>query len=122
MVNLMKEVYALFDAKWKVSARTCATSHQTPSGGKAQPSKPAAPRDGKNSKKRLKDRDFSPPGDDEGKRRKTDNPEVELQNQGRPFACPFHKYDPFKYSLNSDTGAAYRSCLGPGFTTISHVK
>ena len=122
MVTLMKEVYAMFDSEWKVSARTCATSQQGSCGGQAQPSKLAAPRDGKNSKKRLKDRDSSPPGDDNGKRKKRDDPDAELQKQDRPFACPFHKYDPYKYSLNSDTGAAYRSCLGPGFTSISHVK
>ena len=122
IVTLMKEVYAMFGSEWKVSARTCAASQQGSSGGQAQPSKLTAPRDGKNSKKRLKDRDSSPPGDDNGKRKKRDEPDAELQKQGRPFACPFHKYDPYKYSLNSDTGAAYRSCLGPGFTSISHVK
>lgn len=45
-----------------------------------------------------------------------------LQYQGRPFACPFRKYDPYKYTLNSNTGTTYRSCLGPGFRPISHVK
>ena len=126
MVTLMKEVYAMFDSEWKVSARTCAASQEGSSKGHAQPNKLAAPRDCENSKKRPKDReknrDSSPPGDDNGKRRKRDDPEAGLQNQGRPFACPFNKYDPYKYSLNSDTGAAYRSCLGPGFTSISHVK
>ena len=112
----------MFDSEWKLSARTCATSQQRSSGGQAQTSKLAAPRHGESSKKRPKDRDSSPPGDDNGKRRKRDDAEAGLQNQGRPFACPFHKYDPYKYSLNSDTGAAYRSCLGPGFTSISHVK
>ena len=122
MVTLMKEVYAMFDSEWKLSARTCANSQQASSGGQALPSKLAAPRNGKNSKKRSKDRDSSPPGDDNGKRRKRDDPDAGLQNKGRLFACPFHKYDPYKYSLNSDTGAVYRTCLGPGFTSISHVK
>lgn len=122
MVTLMKEVYAMFDSEWKVSARSCTNFQEGSTRGKAQPSNLAAPRGGINSKKRLKDRDSSPPDDDNGKRRKKDDPDAGRQKQDRPFACPFYKYDPYKYSLNSDTGAAYRSCQGPGFTSISHVK
>lgn len=122
MVTLMKEVYAIFDSGWKVNVQTCASSQQGSSGNQAQTSKREAPRLDKNPKRRKKDRDSSPPGDDDGKRKKRDDPDAGLQNQCRLFACPFHKYDPYKYSLNSDTGAAYRSCQGPGFTSISHVK
>lgn len=122
MVTLMKEVYAMFDSGWKVNVQTCASSQQGSSGTQAPTSKREAPRLDKNPKKRKKDRDSSPPGDDDGKRKKRDDPDAGLQNQCRLLACPFHKYDPYKYSLNSDTRAAYRSCQGPGFTSISYVK
>ena len=119
MVTLMKEVYAMFDSKWKANIRTCATSQQGSSGTHARPSQIEAPRAGQHSKKRMKDRDTSPPGKGNGKRKKNDDPKVGLHRQ---FACPFHKYDPYKYSLNSDTGAAYKSCMGPGSVSISHLK
>ena len=122
MVALMKEVYAMFDSGWKVGVRTCATSQQKTSGTQAQPSKSEASLVKKNAKKRMNDRDSSPPGDDDdGKRRKKDDRDTVLQQQRRPFACPFHKYDPYKYSLDSDVGSKYRSCLGPGFKFVSHV-
>lgn len=122
MVTLMKEVYAMFDSGWKLNVRTCANSQQGSSGTQAQPSKREAPSLEQNPKRRKKDRDSSPPGDDDGRRKKRKDPDAGLQNQGRPLACPYHKYDPYKYSLNSDTGAAYRSCLVFASTSISHVK
>ena len=122
IVTLMKEVYALFDTIWRIKVRTCAPSQQESSGTQSQPSKLETPWVGGTNKKRKKDRDSSPPGDGNDKRGKMDDPDAELQHQGRPFACPFRKYDPYKYTLNSNTGTTYRSCLGPGFRSISHVK
>ncbi len=122
MVTLMKDVYAMFDSKWEGSVRTCATPEQQNSGRQAQSSKVEKTRVAKGSKKRMKDRDSSPPDRGNGKREKKDDPDIGLHNQSRLFACPFHKYDPYKYCLNSDTGATYRSCPGPGYMSISHVK
>ena len=41
---------------------------------------------------------------------------------GRRFACPFHKYDPATYRVNSLHGAKYRACEAPGFMQLSHVR
>ena len=122
MVTLMKDVYAMFDSKWEGSVRTCATSGEQSSGGRAQSSKVETTRVAKGSKKRMKDRDSSPPGRGNGKREKKDDPDIGLHDQSRLLACPFHKHDPSKYCLNGDTGATYRSCPGPGFMCISHLK
>ena len=121
MVTLMKEVYAMFDSKWKGGVRTCAPSQQRSSETHAQSSQSKASRGGKNAKRRLNDRDISPPGDDNGKRKKKDDLETVLLQPPQLFACPFHKYDPYKYSINSHVGLKYRSCLGPGFKFMSHV-
>ena len=120
MVTLMKEVYALFDTGWKV--RTCANSKQESSGTRAQSSRPEDSRVGKSSKKRMRDRDSSPPGDGDGKREKKDDPDIRLHHQSRTFACPFHKHDPYKYSFNGDTGVVYRSCPTFGSASISHLR
>ncbi len=41
---------------------------------------------------------------------------------GRQFACPFHKSNARKYWPNLDTGTKYRSCQGPGVSSISKMK
>lgn len=122
MVTLMKEFYAIFDSRWKVSVQTCASSQQESSEVRPQSSKTEVPRVGKNSRKRKKDRDSSPPGDGNGRREKKDDSDSRLHHPSRPYACPFHKYDPYKYSLNDDTGAAYRSCPSHGSNSIAHLK
>ena len=122
MVTLMKEVYAMFDSRWKASVQTCASSQEESSGVRAQSSKTEVARVGKNSRKRKKDRDSSPPGDNNGRREKKDDTDSRLHHQSRPYACPFHKYDPYRYSLNGETGAAYRSCPSHGSISISHLK
>lgn len=123
IVTLMKEFYAIFDTEWKADIRSCASSGSGPSRPQSK-SSALAPLAGKNSKRRTQDRD-SPPLDDgngSGKRGKKGGPDTGHHTQGRLFACPFHKHDPSKYCLNDDTGAAYRSCPGPGFASISHLK
>lgn len=122
MVTLMKEVYAMFDSKWKVSVRTCAGSQQESSRTRAQSSKTEVPRVDKNFKKKNNDRDSSPPEDGNRKREKKEGPDAQLHRQLRQYACPFHKHDPYKYSLNGETGAVYRYCPGHGAVSISHLK
>ena len=121
MVTLMKEVYAMFDSKWKVGVRTCGTSQQRSSETHAQSSQLEASRGSKNAKRRLNDRDTPPPGEDNGKRKKNDDHETVPQQPRRLLACPFRKYDPHKYSVNSHAGSKYRTCIGPGFKFVSQV-
>ena len=56
--------------------------------------------------------------DASNKRRKRDRPDGESPR----FACPFHKYDPIRYSVNNTTEGKYRTCAGPGFPTVSRLK
>ncbi|KAG8533891.1 uncharacterized protein KY384_001632 [Bacidia gigantensis] len=80
----------------------------------------------KDGKKRWMDR--GPPNGDDEDDNDSDN-EPPTSRQGRkiprysnPLACPFHKFNRAKYSINNDTGGLYRACAGPGFQKISEVK
>ena len=122
IVSLMREVYAMFNSKWGPEIHTCTNSQAGYSSGQTNQSESQAESIRKNGKRRLEDRD-SPPGDDNNiKRDKRDSNNPKAQDQGLPYACPFHKYAPQKYCMNNDTGAMYRSCAGPGFSFVSHVK
>ena len=122
MVNLMKDVYAMFEPNSGV--RTRATSASGSSGMQSYQSKSGASSSSihQNDRKRMQSRDSPPPDDGNGKRRKRFESDSEFPSQGRMLACPLHKFNPHRYSLNSGRGAAYRSCMGPGFKSISRVK
>ncbi len=122
MVALMEDVYAIFDSKWKVDLRTCATNSSDSSGKHATQSKSEASGVHQKGKRRMKDRDSSPPGDGESKRGRRGVSAVGSQSLNRQYACPFHKHDSQKYSTNIETGAKYRACMGPGFATIARLK
>jgi hypothetical protein len=64
------------------------------------------------------DDDESQPSDDEP----GEGPKSQKFSPLLRFACPFHQYDPLKYSPNNLMGIKYRSCAGPGFKTIAKVK
>lgn len=38
------------------------------------------------------------------------------------FACPFYKYNPYKFSTDGESGTEYRICAGTGFKNVSMVK
>ena len=38
------------------------------------------------------------------------------------FSCPYFKYNPSKYGLNTVNGSRYRACSGPGFQNVTRVK
>ena len=120
--TLMKDVYAIFDSGWTHRPRTCAPMPSDSHG--TQPSYPQGESSSasQKGKRRMQDRESPPPHDGNGKRRRRGGSSVGPHRPNRPYACPFHKYDPRKYSLNGGTGATYRSCLGPGFTSIARLK
>ena len=118
MVTLMEDVYTIFDSNWRADARTCATSTSGSSQNQPSQSSSSYPNVHSNTKKRMRGRESPPPDDSNSKRGRKS-----ASNQhSRPYACPFHKYNPQKFTLNHDTGAIYRSCLGPGFSNVSQVK
>ena len=122
MVALMKEVYAIFDSEFRYSPRTCPSNHTGESTLQSNPHHIEPSERGRESKQTNKrswqgESSTSESGNLKRRRRKKYSAESE-----RPYACPFHKYDPRKYSINHETGALYRSCMGPGFTEIHRVK
>ena len=123
MVKFMQEVYAIFDRRWAPDTQPHATSasdsgfqysQNTESTGAA-----GSPR---GVKRRRDDRDTSP--SDSRRRKRRDNCDIPLtvDDETRLFACPLHKYDSEKYSCNNITGSKFRTCTGPGFTTIARLK
>ena len=127
LVPIMREVYTMLDTGENSAMKQCLQStSETPSshatGFKFQPIQKQSTRRNSREKREASDDD-----DDEGRKRRRKRPrrspsrEVKDDKQ-RDFACPFHKYDSFKYCATSIDGSRYRSCVGPGFKSISRVK
>ena len=123
---IMKDVYALLDPNGDVAVRqhivfegrgsvAAQNSMWTQHDGDRQP-----------GRRRKRDDDTSPPGDgnndDDRKRSKRSPSKVKQNDSQLTYACPFHKYDPQKYRPTADSGSLYRTCVGPGFKSISRVK
>lgn len=119
---LMHEVYAMFDSPRIDNIRSCTSSHTASSSNQSQDSNNVTRMSQRFGKRQMQDRDSSPPGDDNGKRRRKEPSKSNDCGPGRLLACPFHQYDPCKYCANQDTGATYRACAGPGFASISRMK
>ena len=122
MVILMKDVYAIFDPIWKTGSRTCTTTASGPSGTQSCQSSSSRPTAQKAGKRRMQGRESPPPDESNSKRGRNSVSGSRLPSLNRMYACPFHKYDSRKYTLNHETGARYRCCPGPGFSNISQVK
>ena len=124
IVRLMKDVYAMFDLSRTTNVRMCGASGSDLSTTQSYQitTESSSGSSRRNGKRRMQDRGSPPPGDGNGKRRSRGGSDADAQSKSRPFACPMHKHDPHKYSLNSGRGAMYRSCLGPGFLRISRLK
>ncbi|KAL8791001.1 MAG: hypothetical protein Q9195_006075 [Heterodermia aff. obscurata] len=92
LVDLMQEVYAIFDQRWDAKIQAHAGSSPTNTPPSSQDRTSASSRKGK--KRCRDDRDFTPP--DEGQRRKRPSSEFSSnpEKQNDPFACPFHKHEP----------------------------
>ncbi|KAI9734354.1 MAG: hypothetical protein M1834_002460 [Cirrosporium novae-zelandiae] len=126
---LMKEFYNLLgqnDADSPHQHAPSTSASRSSARGANQPSQ-WYPRGRSSGKRQIHDRDSSPPGDDEDdedgrrKRRKSDSP-IDETDERKLFACPFHKYDPKKYSCNDTTKIKYRTCAGPGFGSIARLR
>ncbi len=126
MVTLMEEFYASFGSQWQANVR----NHVTPNSRSSHCQDSSKPQDGstqdRNGKRPIHDREPSP-GDNNnnsnnGKKRRGDPPDAKGIRPDLQFACPFHKFDPRKFCPNLDTGTRYRSCSGPGFSSISKLK
>ena len=101
MVNLMKDVYAMFETNSGV--RTRATSAPGSSGMQSYQANSGASSGSahQSDRKRMQDQDSPPPDDGNGKRRKRFVFDSECPSQDRMLACPLNKFNPHRYSLNS---------------------
>ena len=120
-VSLMRNVSVIFNSEWKAYLRTRAGSASANTSEQRQEtmqSGSGAPTS-QNKKRRLPDRGFSPPGEDNGKSKRRARSEHGPED-GRLYACPFYKNDPRRYSLAH--GRMYRPCAGPGFQSIARIK
>ena len=124
MVALMEEFYTNFDPQWQTNVRSHVAPSSRSSRSCANSSKPQnSSRQDSNGKRAMRDREPSPDDNANNGKKRRENPTDARGDEPDPqFACPFRKHDPRKYCSNLDTGTKYRSCIGPGFSTISKLK
>jgi hypothetical protein len=125
--NLMQEFYSLWSPSFK-EVPQCSPGDST---GRTPGNATSTPVHGQsstvaNGKRRMGDRDSPvPEGDGNGDRKKQNMgaPSSGSEDQGRRLACPFHKNDPSKYGIAPHSpDAKYRSCAGPGFTSMTRLR
>ncbi len=73
-------------------------------------------------KRRIQEREDSPPGDGSSREENRQRIGSQAQEPGLLFACPFNKFDAERYCPNPTSGAKFRSCIGPGFPSIARLK
>ncbi len=122
IVKLMREVYTMFGQSWAANVQTHAESGSDSSSFPIQKEHSEQNSSQSNGKRHMNKGDLRPPNDDHDKRKKRILTPPGLINEGRLFACPFRKFDAYKYSCNVTTGAKYRTCVGPGFMSIARLK
>lgn len=123
MVCLMKDVYTRFNSEWRLGFRNRTGSQTASSSTYSRGSSSRKLSSTRSGKRQSRDRGSDSVDANRNKKMKTAFLESEdLANQGRLFACCFHKYNPQKYCYNSETGRKFRSCEGPGFSKISQLK
>lgn len=129
MVSLMQEVYAMFDLQWKANVRTRVSPTSRSSRSQLEPSDSSNNGSTENCNGKRKNQGREPsPGDNKdnnnnNEKKRRGNPNDGRGSESDPlFACPFQKFDSRKYCPNLDTGIKFRSCSGPGFTSISKLK
>ena len=121
-VSLLKDVYGMFNPQWTTEIRSRAGSRTTSTGASSQHSSSPTSSSTNKGKRKVQDEDSETPDANDKKRRGTNAGTVRDSDQGRLYACCFHKFDAQKYCINTDTGPKYRSCAGPGFSKISQLK
>ena len=122
VVKLMREVYTIFDQSWTANVQSRTGSESSNSNVSSLEEHSGNDLTRGNERRRKRDRDFAPPNDPHGKKKKENPTPSSLEDETRLFACPFHKFDQCKYSCNATTGLKYRACMGPGFKKIARVK
>ncbi|CAF9907907.1 MAG: hypothetical protein HETSPECPRED_007934 [Heterodermia speciosa] len=120
LVDLMQEVYAIFDQRWAANVQGHVGSSDPTTPPTNQNRKSDSSRKGK--KRCRDDRDFTPPNDGGSRKRPSNEIPSNTEKQNDPFACPFHKHEPAKYCCSVIDGSRYRACVGPGFATIARLK
>ena len=123
---VMKEVYAMLAPKGGAALKQYAKSGHENSAAAHKAELELHHRGERKIGKRCKRLDDSSANeeeeDDQNKRQKHPSSKVASGDTQLPYACPFHKYDPFKYRPTTDAGPRYRTCVGPGFKCISRLK
>ena len=121
--SLMRDVYAIFSSQWQANTRT-RTTPEAESSRVLEDSRESTNCSQKNrlGKRANYDRDRSQGDGNDGKKQKSSSSDITNCELDPKLACPFHKHDPTKYCPNIDSGVKYRTCLGPGFSSISRLK
>ena len=121
--SLMRDVYAMFSSQWQANVRTRTTPEAESSRVILNACESTdCSRKTSLGKRANYERDRSQGDGNDGKKKKNSPPDTTNCAPDLQLACPFHKYDPIKYCPNLDTGVKYRTCLGPGFPSISRLK
>ena len=121
--SLMRDVYALFSSQWQANMRT----RTTPEAESSRVRQDSCESTNCSKKSRLGkranyDRDRSQGDGNDGKKQKNISSDIKSCELDLKLACPFYKHDPTTYRPSIDTGVKYRTCLGPGFSSISRLK
>ena len=125
VVPVMKEVYAVLTSNGDGGVKQRARSRHESSTARSCELGLHPQRKGKIGKRRERGDDSSANEEDDDnkrKRPKCSSPRLASDDIPLQYACPFHKYDPLKYRPTADAGSRYRTCVGPGFKSISHLK
>ena len=123
ILSLMRDVYAMFSSQWQSNVRTCITPEAESSRVLLHSSESMdCSKKNRRGKRANHERDRSQGDDNDGKRNKNNPGNTTDCEPDFRLACPFHKYDPIKYSPNIDTGVKYRTCLVPGFPSVNRLK
>ena len=122
VVNIMRDVYVLFDPQWTAGAKNCAGHEETSSAQGPSPNNSTS-RSKNRSKRKSDELDPEPPGEsDDGKRRNRGAKQPGQIQQAPLYACPFNKFAPQRYCITNGTGQKYRTCWRPGFDSMARVR
>ena len=117
--TLMREFYTMFDPQWTANIRSHTQYQSGPSASGIQLESISSVKAGK---RRMQEREHSPPGDGSSREEKRQRTKLQGPEPGLLFACPFNKFEPQKYCPNPTSGTKFRSCIGPGFPSIARLK
>ena len=121
--RLMQEFYSMLSQATKEVPQHDSKSATGPATASSQPESHGQKKNFSSAKgkRRMQDRD-SPPPDGNDNRRNRSGSSPDDGNKDRLYACPFFKYNPWKYTCTTSTRSKYRTCAGPGFVSIARLK